>query len=157
MIRLLLIASCFLPTAQAAAQAAPRAADPVAEVRASVAALFDAMRAGDSAAVRRLFHPAARIGSAVERDGVVSARPDTPEGFIRAVGGPREAVWDERIADLRIEVDGPLATAWMEYAFYLGERRNHCGVNAMQLVRMAEGWQILSLIDTRRQERCRAE
>lgn len=135
---------------------AAQAADPRQEVQATIQRLFDAMRAGDSATVRAVFHPEARLGSAVIRDGVVAVRPDSPEGFIRAVGGPRQAVWDERIAGLRIEIDGPLASAWMEYAFYLGERRNHCGVNAMQLVRMAAGWQIVSLVDTRRQEGCAA-
>jgi len=154
MTRTMLLGLLLLPLPRLPASA--QAPDPVAEVRATVARLFDAMRAGDSASVRAVFHPAGRLGSAVVRDGVVSVRPDAPDGFIRAVGGPREAVWDERIADLRIEVDGPLATAWMEYAFYLGDRRSHCGVNAMQLVRMAGGWQIVSLIDTRRQDGCKA-
>ena len=139
-----------------ASPVAAQAPDPRQEVEATIQRLFDAMRAGDSASVRAVFHPAARLGSAVIRDGVASVRPDDPAGFIRAVGGPRDAVWDERIAGLRIEIDGPLASAWMEYAFYLGDRRNHCGVNAMQLVRMPAGWQIVSLIDTRRQEGCAA-
>lgn len=140
----------------AAPSLAAQSADPRVQVEAAITRLFDAMRAGDSAAVRSLFHPAARLGSAVERDGVVTVRPDAPDAFIRAVGSPRQAVWDERIAGLTIQIDGPLASAWMEYAFYLGDRRSHCGVNAMQLVRMAEGWQIVSLIDTRRQDGCAA-
>lgn len=152
MTRSLLLLLLLTPAAPLSAQDAAA----VAEVRATVARLFDAMRAGDSATVRALFHPSGRIGSAVARQGVVSVRPDTPDGFIRAVGGPRQAVWDERIAELQVSVDGPLATAWMEYAFYLGDQRSHCGVNAMQLVRMAEGWQIVSLLDTRRQEGCKA-
>lgn len=130
--------------------------DPRHEVQATIERLFDAMRAGDSATVRAVFHPEARLGSAVAREGVGSIRLDSPEGFIRAVGGPRQGLWDERIAGLQIEIDGPLASAWMEYAFYLGERRSHCGVNAMQLVRVADGWRIVSLIDTRRQEGCAA-
>lgn len=126
------------------------------EVRAAITRLFDGMREGDSAKVRSVFHPLARLGSAIVRDGVVAVRPDSPDGFIRAVGAPKEAVWDERIANLVVQVDGPLATAWMDYAFYLGNRRSHCGVNAVQLVRMAEGWQIVSLIDTRRPDGCAA-
>ncbi|MDZ4673519.1 MAG: nuclear transport factor 2 family protein [Gemmatimonadota bacterium] len=152
MTRALFTLMLLLPAAPLAAQTP----DAVIEVRATVERLFNAMRAGDSASVRALFHPGGRIGSAVVRQSVVSVRPDPPDGFIRAVGGPRQDVWDERIADLQISVDGPLATAWMEYAFYLGDQRSHCGVNAMQLVRMAEGWQIVSLIDTRRQEGCKA-
>lgn len=135
----------------AMAQASPAA---VAEVRALVTRLFDGMRAGDSSAVRAVFHPEARLGSAVLREGALAFRPSSAEAFIRAVGAPKEAVWDERVSNLRIEVDGPLATAWMDYRFYAGERFSHCGVNAMQLVRAPEGWQIVSLVDTRRQADC---
>lgn len=151
---------CLRPVAVCAlllslAAAAPLAAQGAeAEVRAAITRLFDGMREGDSAKVRSVFHPLARLGSATARDGVVSVRPDSPDGFIRAIGTPKEAIWDERIANLVIQVDGPLATAWMDYTFYLGTRRSHCGVNAVQLVRMAESWQIVSLIDTRRQEGC---
>lgn len=134
------------------AEAQPAAAH--AEVEAVIARLFDGMRASDSAAVRSVFHPEARLGSALLRDGAGSYRPDGVDGFVRAVGAPKTAIWDEHIANLRIEVDGPLATAWMEYRFYAGERFSHCGVNAMQLVRTAAGWQIISLVDTRQQEGC---
>jgi hypothetical protein len=125
-----------------------------AEVEAVVTRLFDGMRASDSAAVRSVFHPEARLGSALLRDGSGSYRPAEVDGFVRAVGAPKTAIWDERIANLRIEVNEPLATAWMDYRFYAGERFSHCGVNAMQLVRMPAGWQIVSLVDTRQQEGC---
>lgn len=151
--------SRFAPLLLAVAVALPlraeaQAADPAAEVRAVVQRLFDGMRAGDSAAVRSVFHPEARLGSAVLREGALAFRPTSPDGFVRAVGAPKEAIWDERVSNLRVEVDGPLATAWMDYRFYAGERFSHCGVNAMQLVRAASGWQIVSLVDTRRQEPC---
>lgn len=139
----------LLPRSAEAQQAGAHA-----EVEATVGRLFDGMRAGDSAAVRSVFHPEARLGSALLRDGAGSYRPDGVDGFVRAVGAPKAAIWDERIANLRIEVDGPLATAWMDYRFYAGDRFSHCGVNAMQLVRMAAGWQIVSLVDTRQQEGC---
>jgi len=148
-----IVLSCFLLlTVLGAGPAAAQGAE--AEVRATIVRLFDGMREGDSAKVRSVFHPAARLGSAAEREGVVSVRPDSPEAFIRAVGAPKEVQWDERIANLVIQIDGPLASAWMDYTFYAGPRRSHCGVNAMQLVRMAAGWQIVSLIDTRRPEGC---
>ncbi len=150
--RLLLPASLLLVTLLAAAPAA--AQDPAAEVRAAISRLFDGMRESDSAKVGAVFHPDARLGSAVLRNGTLSYRPDSPAGFLRAVGTPKEIVWDERIANLRIEIDGPLASAWMDYTFYAGTRLSHCGVNAMQLVRAATGWQIISLVDTRRSEGC---
>jgi len=131
-----------------------RAQDAAGEVRAVIAQLFEGMRLSDSARVRAVFHPEARMGSAVLRNGALAFAPEGAESFIAAVGAPKQVVWDERISNLRIEVDGPLASAWMDYVFYAGTQRSHCGVNAMQLVRGATGWQIVSLVDTRRREGC---
>lgn len=123
-----------------------------AEVRSVIDRLFDGMRAGDSAAVRAAFHPQARLQSVVLRDGVPGVATTSIEDFAQAVGAPHDAIWDERLSDVQISVDDPLAQAWMRYEFYLGDRFSHCGVNAMQLVRTEAGWQILQITDTRRPE-----
>ena len=61
-------------------------------------------------------------------------------------------MWDERIGDVEVHIDGGLATAWVPYAFYLGEEFSHCGANAVHLARTSEGWKIIHLTDTRRQD-----
>jgi hypothetical protein len=127
---------------------------PEAEVESAVVALFDAMRAGDAAAAAELFHPQARLQSVSEQNGVPSLRTDAASGFLEAIGTPRTEVWDERIWDLEVNVDGRLATAWMRYAFYLDDDFSHCGVNAFQLYRDAEGWKVIQISDTRRQGEC---
>jgi len=121
-------------------------------VRATIDALFDGMRAGDSAAVRAVFHEDARLYTAREPSDSAAVQSTPVDTFVAAVGQPRETVWDERIWDVDIRVDGPLATAWVPYVFYLGNERSHCGVNAVQLVRQEDGWAILQLTDTRRDE-----
>jgi hypothetical protein len=123
-------------------------------VLAVVRRLFDGMRAGDSAIVRTVFDVNARLVSAAIRDGQPYARVTTAEEFIAAVGRPHDAVWDERIWDTEVRVDGNLASVWTKYAFYLGDRFSHCGVDAFHLVRRAEGWKIVDLADMRRQEGC---
>ena len=68
-----------------------------------------------------------------------------------AVGSPHDVVWDERIWDVRIDVRDNLAAAWMDYAFFAGDQFSHCGVNAMQFARNADGeWKLIHLADTRR-------
>ncbi len=120
-------------------------------VRAAVAALFDAMRAGDGDGVRNAFHPDAVLMSVGPgRDGVVRVQGGEVEGFATAVGTPHDEVWDERIGPVDVRVDGPLATAWMPYRFYLGDTFSHCGVNAFQLADTGGGWQIVAITDTRR-------
>lgn len=138
-------------------QAQPNPPEPPAQpdveaVRATIDALFDGMRAGDSSAVRAVFHTDARLHTAVGPSDSTAVQSTSVDDFVEAVGQPREAVWDERIWDVEIQVDGPLASAWVPYAFYLGDEFSHCGVNAVQLVREADGWTILQLTDTRRPE-----
>lgn len=121
------------------------------KVRATIDALFDAMRAGDSAVVQAVFHRRARLYTARGPSDTSTVRATSVRAFADAVGQPRDAVWDERIWDVEIRVDGPLASAWVPYVFYLGDERSHCGVNAVQLVKASNGWRILQLTDTRRQ------
>lgn len=122
------------------------------EVRAVIDRLFNGMRAADSAAVRATFHPEARLQTTAVRDGQPVLRTDSLAKFLRAVGTPRTSVWDERIANVEIRADGELASAWMDYAFYVGDRFSHCGVNAFQFARTPAGWQIIQIADTRRRE-----
>jgi hypothetical protein len=137
-----------------AASARPAAAQatPEQEVRAAVDRLFAGMRSGDSTVVRAAFHPTARLQSTAVRNGVATLRVDSVDAFVRAVGTPHTAVWDERISNVEIRVDADLATAWMDYAFYAGDQFSHCGVNAFQFFRGADGWKIIQLADTRRKE-----
>lgn len=145
-----IVIALALPSAPALAQA-----DEEAAVRGVVDRLFDAMRAGDSAGVRAVFHPRARLVTAGERDGEPMLQvADSIGGFVTAVGSPHPETWDERIWDVEVRVDGRLAAVWAPYAFYLGETLSHCGVDAFQLFKDSEGWQIIEIADTRRREGC---
>lgn len=124
------------------------------EVHAVVERLFDGMRKGDSTQVHSVFHPEARMLSVNMREDSPTLQRGDVDAFVEAVGTPREEVWDEKIWEVEIRIDGSLATAWMNYAFYLDGERSHCGVNAFQLFQGEEGWQIIQLTDTRRHEPC---
>ncbi len=117
--------------------------------------LFDGMRAGDSELVRSVFHDGALIGRAITRSDTTQLRTGPVDSFVESVGMPRDQTWDERIWDVEISVDGALAAAWMEYAFYVGDELHHCGVNSMQLFRSGDGWKIIHLLDTDRGRDCR--
>ena len=125
-----------------------------AEVMRLVMRLFDGMRAGDSSIVRSAFMPGARLATVAVRNGVPTLVTSTVDDFARAVGTPHAEVWDERISHEVIQIDGPLATVWMRYRFFVGSRFSHCGVNAFELFRGSQGWRISSIADTRRQTGC---
>jgi len=143
----LLYAGLSVGARPADAQPTPRDST-AAGVQAVIDQLFDGMRAGDSTAVRAALHTDARLFTATG-DGL---RGGDVDGFVTAVGSPRDAVWDEQTFDVEIRVDGPLAAAWVPYVFYRGNTLSHCGVNAVQVARTEGRWMIVQLVDTRRSD-----
>jgi hypothetical protein len=123
-------------------------------VLAVVEQLFDGMRTRDTARMRATLHPEARLVSPAMKDGVLSVRVESPDGWIAQVGRAAGGVVDERLRNPVVRIDGPLASVWVEYSLYVGERFVHCGVDAFHLVRTAAGWRIIDLADTRRREGC---
>ena len=125
------------------------------EVRAVVDALFDAMRAADSAAVRMLFHPEmGEMASSGARDGIAGVRFGAIEGFIEQVGGAEPGAFDERIGPAEIRIDDNLATVFTPYAFHYNGNLSHCGVNVFLIARVRDDWRIVGLADTRRGQGC---
>jgi hypothetical protein len=131
--------------------ASSQAARTDAEVLAVVHRLFDAMRQNDSSMARPLFHTRARLITSAVRNGEPIVRvEESPESFIEAIGRPRNEVWDERLSNERVFVDGGLASVWTDYVFYRGPTLSHCGVDHFLLVREGTQWKILEVADTRR-------
>ncbi len=125
------------------------------EVRAVVDALFDAMRAADSAAVRELFHPEMeKMASSGARDGVAGVGFGAIEGFVQTVGSAQPGAFDEKIGPAEIRIDDHLATVFTPYAFHYNGNLSHCGVNVFLIARVGEDWKIVGLADTRRREGC---
>lgn len=141
-------ALCLVALA-APASAQDAAPDPADAIRATVVALFDGMRAGDTTAVRAVFHPEARLMRSIQQTGAYRVMTTPLDRFIASLGAS-EVTWDERLGDIEVRVDDGLATAWMPYRFYAGDRFSHCGVNAMQLARSEGQWVIVHIMDTSR-------
>lgn len=146
----LLGAILIVPPPIAAAQTADSSA--VLRVAESV---FDAMRKRDTVMLKAAFTPDARLTTAAAaRDGSPRVTSEPLDSFVVALGKPSAEVWDEKTFQHQVRIDGNLATVWMEYDFYLGTNFSHCGVDAFQLARFAEGWKIIALADTRRRAGC---
>lgn len=123
-------------------------------IMAPIKAMFDGMRAHDSAAVRGAFVPGAQF-SRPPAPGRVHAYTALDQ-FVAAVGRPG-APWNEQIYDPEIREDAGMATVWTFFTFHLGDNFSHCGVNAFQLVRTGEGWKISGLADSSRRSGCEVE
>ena len=128
------------------------------EIKAVINQMFDGMRAGDSSMLTGIFTPAASLSSIfTNTEGEVVKRGGSIANFISAVGTPHDQVWDERIWSYDIKIDEPMASAWTEYTFYLGDQMSHCGVNVFEMIHLAEGWKISGITDTRRKTGCKTK
>ncbi len=127
------------------------------EVMKPVNLLFEGMKQGDSAMVRRAFHSEAVLHTVMSdpKTNEPRLRNEALAGFLKSVGTPHKEVYNELIWGEKIEIDGDMAQVWVDYAFYLGATFSHCGVDAFHLIRNAKGeWKIYSLSDTRRKTGC---
>lgn len=142
----LLFVGCLLPVAPMSSQSAAHDS-----AYKAVTDLFDAMRARDTASMRAAFTSNALMQS-LSADSVEFASID---GWIMSVARARPGVLlDERLANPVIQVDGALASVWVDYWFFVGSRRSHCGVDAFHLHRQNGQWRIFSVVDTRRAIGC---
>jgi len=120
-----------------------------------IESLFDGMRAGDSSAVANFFTKDATMQSiSKNREGKTVLSTGSLTAFKNAVGTPHDQVWDERVANIKINVDDDLAVAWVPYSFYAGDNFSHCGVNSIQFIKAKSGWKAISIVDTRRRTNC---
>lgn len=145
---LALLAAFVLAGAPLAAQATSPDHDAAYKV---VTDLFDGMRARDTVAMRAAFVPNASMQS-LRKDGV---RFEAIDGWLGGVGrAPAGLVLDERLANPVVQVNANLASIWVDYWFFAGERFSHCGVDAIHLVKQDGAWRIFSIVDTRQTEGC---
>ena len=150
LINSLLLAAVFYP---AHAQKAPSASD---EIKQTIISFFDGMRKGDSLLVRRTLAPNAVFHGYGGKPGQpAKLEVESISGFLKAVGTSHAEVWDERVTFERVLIDAGLASVWAPYKFYLGSKFSHCGYDSFQLVKLADGWKIAHVIDTRRKEKCK--
>lgn len=152
----LLLLGLALPHAGAAQATPAGAASEQAAVMTVIRSLFDGMRAGDSTMVRAVFDPRARMISVSQRNGRTIVNVESSaDNFAKAVGTPHPEVWDERIRNEKVQIDGPLASVWVDYAFFAGSRFSHCGIDHFLLTKTDAGaWKVLELSDTRRTTGC---
>ena len=76
--------------------------------------------------------------------------------FLKAIANrPADQVWEEKLLDYKVQIDGNLAHVWTPYEFWFNGNFSHCGANAFTLAKTEEGWKIVHLIDSRRKEGCK--
>ncbi|MEP0987712.1 nuclear transport factor 2 family protein [Ekhidna sp.] len=117
--------------------------------------VFEAMRTSDSTLLKSSFvEKPNTFTSFINQEGKSTLVTGDFQRFINAVGQPKDQVWNEPIWNEKVEVDGNLASVWVDYAFYVDDQFSHCGVDAFHLIKQEDGWKIFHLVDTRRKSDC---
>jgi hypothetical protein len=152
--RILLILSLLLST-WANAQTSISETESIKKV---VNTVFEGMKKCDSTMVRGVFAPTAVLQTIrPDKDGLsATLGGDQMESWLKAIARPKTAdqLWNEVMDFDHILIDGNLAQVWGRYTFNVGNKFSHCGTDNITLVKYAEGWKIVYLIDTSRKQGC---
>ena len=125
-------------------------------IKRTINTMLDAMRKSDSTLLRSVLAKEMELQSvAADEMGKVSLSTKSANDLVTQIGTPHAAVYDERIVFGSIKIDGPLASVWAPYKFYLGDTFSHCGVNFFQLARIEGGWKIIHIGYTVRLDNCK--
>lgn len=126
------------------------------EIKNIIAQLFEGMEKSDSAMVSAAFDPTTSMATLYRNKNNEPSfhREASIAEFLSAVASPKKEKWHEEFWNVKVNVDGDLASAWCDYAFYVGKTFSHCGVDAFLLRKTAAGWKIFYIADTRRKEPC---
>lgn len=125
------------------------------DIKKTINTMFEGMKKADTAMLNSTFHKSMVLQSvASKKDGSTILITEKTEDFVKQVSTPHKDIYDERITWGDIKVDGPLASVWTPYKFYIGTQYSHCGVNFFQLMKTNAGWKIIYIVDTRRKDNC---
>ena len=145
-----LVLSVFLSGFVFAPFAAQGPNAPVAErdaVVALVQAFFDTMAAKDVEGARRILLPEVRFHAVRQQDGAPRLRTFTNEEYLKGLSGGKQTV-RERMWNPEVRIRGSIASVWTPYDFWTDGKFSHCGIDAFDLVKTADGWRIAGLTYT---------
>lgn len=127
-----------------------------AEVKKVVTDFFEAFHQQDSVALRNLAHSTIKMQSiGKDREGKMKVSTSSYGDFLKSIAGiPSTTKFEEKLHSFNVQVNGPLAQVVTPYSFLVNDKLSHCGVNSFTMVKEADDWKIVYLIDTRKREGC---
>lgn len=114
--------------------------------------LFLAMETNNGKLAGGLFTRSAQLHTVLEDsmgNGILKTVPASR--LIEAFGSEKDDLWQEPIWNEKVNIDGKLASVWVDYGFYRNGKLSHCGVDAFHLILQENKWKIFHLVDTRKQ------
>ena len=117
--------------------------------------LFDALEAGDSAAMMRLVYPEGRVTATGDRATGSGLRQQSWAEFAQRV--KPDSRFTETIGNPAIEIDGDIAMVWAPFVVRVAGKVTNCGFDHFDLVRENGAWKIMNLTFSSRITGCPPE
>jgi len=112
-------------------------------VLAAVQELFDAMKAGDAEKAAEVLVIEGQFLSVRpgESEDATVIRAQSNEVFLDQLAGA-ENEWLERMWDAEVKIHGNLAMVWTPYDFHRDGEFSHCGIDALDLIKVDGTWKV---------------
>ena len=125
-------------------------------IKSTINSFFEGLHKGDTTIINKTINTSIKMQTVfVNKEGQNVLRTETKKDFLFSVSNKRaEDIWLEKLVSISINIDGNLASVWTPYEFYFNNKFSHCGVNSFQLFNNNGNWEIIYLVDTRRNEGC---
>ena len=121
------------------------------EVKDVIVTFFKGFHAKDSTIIKSVCAENMILQSIAESSKGSQIKNQNPQDFYRSIATiPSTMLFEERVLEYSIQVDGAMAHVWTPYEFYVNNKLSHKGVNAFTLFKDNGLWKIVYLIDTRR-------
>ncbi len=124
-------------------------------IKATIFRFFEGMEKGDTALLKSTCTSGMILQTFMaDKEGKMQVYTEELADFLSMIATPTTDKYEERIRFEAIHAEKSLASVWTPYTFYINRKRSHCGTNSFQLVKMADGWKIQYILDTRRKQGC---
>jgi hypothetical protein len=129
--------------------------DPEKAIKTTINRFFEGVEKGDTALLKSTCTAGMVLQTFMaDKAGTMQVYTEELADFLNMIATPTSDKYEERIRFKAIHAEKSLASVWTPYSFFINGKRSHCGTNSFQLVKMAEGWKIQYILDTRRKEAC---
>ena len=121
------------------------------DVKQVVITFFKGFHAKDTITMKSVCAEKMILQSVSESSKGTQLKNEKPQSFYQSIATiPATILFEERILNYSIQVDGAMAHIWTPYEFFINGKFSHKGVNAFTLFKENDQWKIVYLIDTRR-------
>ena len=121
------------------------------EVKNVIETFFQGFHAKDSIVMKSVCSDKLILQSIISNVKGTNLINENSKDFYRSIATiPVATLFEEKLLDYTIQVDGAMAHVWTPYEFFINGKFSHRGVNAFTMYKENENWKIVYIIDTRR-------